>query len=52
METVIGAASVSFTDGNAAMFAYMVSSTFDSKAITRQEFVPPAPSVSKRAALD
>jgi len=41
VETQVGTASVTFTDGNAATFAYTVSGTSRSKAVTRQVFAPP-----------
>ncbi len=41
VETEVGTATASFTDGNAATFAYTVNSTSQTKAITRQVFVAP-----------
>lgn len=41
VETVVGNASVTFADGNAASFSYTVNGVAQAKAITRQVFVPP-----------
>ncbi len=41
METTVGTATATFTDGNSATFAYTVSGVTQSKAITRQVFVAP-----------
>ena len=41
VETVVGAATVTFADGNNATFAYTVSGTAQTKPITRQVFSPP-----------
>ena len=40
-ETIVGTANVTFANGNAATFAYTVNGATQSKAITRQVFVPP-----------
>ena len=41
VETQVGTATVAFTNGNAATFAYTVSGAARSKAIVRQVFAPP-----------
>jgi hypothetical protein len=41
VETAVGAATVSFADGNSASFAYTVNGIAQTKAITRQVFAPP-----------
>ena len=43
--TVVGTAAFTFTSGNAATFAYTVNGVSQTKAITRQLFVPPAGTV-------
>jgi hypothetical protein len=40
-KTVVGAATLTFADGNNATFAYTVGALSGSRAITRQVFVPP-----------
>ena len=41
VETVVGDATVTFADGNRATFTYNVNGVTQSKAVTRQVFVPP-----------
>lgn len=41
VETVVGAATVTFANGNSANLAYTVNGVTQTKAITRQVFVPP-----------
>ena len=41
VETTVGAATLTFTDGNHATFAYSVSGVAQAKPITRQIFAPP-----------
>ena len=41
LETEVGTMTATFADGNAATLAYTVNSTSQTKAITRQVFVPP-----------
>ena len=43
--TVVGMATLSFANGNAATFAYTVNGVAQSKQITRQLFNPPAGTV-------
>jgi len=40
--TVVGTATFTFANGNAATFAYTVNGVAQQKQITRQLFVPPA----------
>lgn len=47
--TVVGNATLSFSNGNAASFAYTVYGVTRTKTLTRQLFVPPAGTTDRRA---
>jgi len=42
MRTVVGTATLAFSDGNTAIFTYTVNGVSQAKSITRQLFAPPA----------
>jgi serine protease len=50
VETVVGALTLTFTDGNHATFAYNVNGVAQVKQITRQLFAPPAATVCRALA--
>src|SRR5204862_143422 len=47
VETVVGSATLTFSDGDNAAFAYVVNGVVQTKAITRQIFAPPAGTVCR-----
>jgi 3',5'-cyclic AMP phosphodiesterase CpdA len=47
--TVVGSATLTFANGNAATLAYTLHGVFQTKAITRQLFAPPAGTVCRNA---